>query len=73
MTTTEFIILPPCGDRITYEILMNSPHPILFVMDPSSPFVSISRELSILSLDYYIQMIVDVKPKITQNSPVDTG
>jgi len=27
-TTTEFIILPPCDYSITYEILMNSPHPI---------------------------------------------
>jgi len=37
-TTTEFIILPPCGDKITYEILMNSPHPTLFCNDSLTSF-----------------------------------
>ena len=37
MTTTEFMILPPCGDETTYEILTNSPHPILFCDAPSPP------------------------------------
>jgi len=39
-TTTEFIILPPCGDRNTYEISMNSPHPILFFDALSPPLKS---------------------------------
>src|SRR4030042_4262985 len=38
-TTTEFIILPPCGDRITYEISMNSPHPVLFFDALSPPLI----------------------------------
>jgi len=39
ITTTEFIILPPCGDRITYEISMNSPHPVLFFDALSPPLI----------------------------------
>ena len=38
MTTTEFIMLPPCGDKITYEILMNSPHPTHFDNEPFTSF-----------------------------------
>ena len=38
ITTTEFIMLPPYGDRITYEILMNSPHPILTCNDSLTSF-----------------------------------
>jgi hypothetical protein len=36
-TITEFIILPPCGHQATFDILMNSPHPILFSCDAPSP------------------------------------
>jgi hypothetical protein len=50
MTTTEFIILPPCGDKITYEILMNSPHPVLFFDALSPPLIS--NDLIIIKLFY---------------------
>jgi hypothetical protein len=73
MTTTEFIVLPPCGDKITYEILMNSPHPIRFYNEPFTSFFFVLSELFILSPDYYIQMILHVKRKIIQNNPTDTG
>ena len=64
-------MLPPCGDKITYEILMNSPTLFFSVMNPSPPFII--SDLFILRPDYYIQMIFYVKRKIIQNSPVDTG
>jgi hypothetical protein len=67
-------MLPPCGDKITYEILMNSPPTLFFSpLISSPPFIFILRELFVRSPDYYIQMIIDVKPKIIESSPVDTG